>query len=103
MTANAKANINESISTATPEPSKFKVYIFDNETTPRNVVKDLLTTIFRHDDADAEYCIEEIEREGLASAGKYTYEIAEQKGIEVTLDARAQGFPLQVKVEAESN
>jgi ATP-dependent Clp protease adapter protein ClpS len=31
------------------------------------------------------------------------YEIAEQKGIEVTLEARAQGYPLQIKVEAESN
>jgi ATP-dependent Clp protease adapter protein ClpS len=29
------------------------------------------------------------------------YEIAEQKGIEVTLDARSQGYPLQVKIEAE--
>jgi hypothetical protein len=29
------------------------------------------------------------------------YEIAEQRGIEVTLDARAQGYPLLVKVEAE--
>jgi len=30
------------------------------------------------------------------------YELAEQKGIEVTLDARAQCFPLQVKVESEA-
>jgi ATP-dependent Clp protease adapter protein ClpS len=29
------------------------------------------------------------------------YEIAEQKGIEVTLDARNEGFPLQVKIESE--
>jgi hypothetical protein len=31
------------------------------------------------------------------------YEIAEQKGIEVTLDARNEGFPLQVKIEAEEH
>jgi len=30
------------------------------------------------------------------------YEIAEQKGIEVTLEARSQGYPLQIKVEAEA-
>ena len=30
------------------------------------------------------------------------YELAEQKGIEVTLDARSKGYPLQVKVEAEA-
>ncbi len=100
MTANAKANINESISTATPEPSKFKVYIFDNETTPRNVVKELLMTIFRKDDADSEYCIEEIEREGLASAGKYTYEIAEQKVLECVLATNNLGVTLDVTMDA---
>jgi hypothetical protein len=30
------------------------------------------------------------------------YEIAEQKGIEVTLAARQQNYPLQVKLEVES-
>jgi ATP-dependent Clp protease adaptor protein ClpS len=30
------------------------------------------------------------------------YEIAEQKGVEVTMLARAQGFPLQIKLEPES-
>jgi ATP-dependent Clp protease adapter protein ClpS len=29
------------------------------------------------------------------------YEIAEQKGIEVTVMARAQSYPLQVKLEPE--
>jgi ATP-dependent Clp protease adaptor protein ClpS len=39
---------------------------------------------------------------GSAVVAVLPYEIAEQKGIEVTLDARSQGFPLQVKVEAEA-
>jgi len=30
------------------------------------------------------------------------YEIAEQKGVEVTMLARAQNYPLQVRVEPES-
>jgi ATP-dependent Clp protease adapter protein ClpS len=29
------------------------------------------------------------------------YEMAEQKGIEVTLLARTNGYPLQVKIESE--
>jgi ATP-dependent Clp protease adapter protein ClpS len=29
------------------------------------------------------------------------YEIAEQKGIEVTMSARSQNFPLQIKLEAD--
>jgi ATP-dependent Clp protease adapter protein ClpS len=42
-----------------------------------------------------------IHEEGSAVVAVLPYEIAEQKGIEVTLDARNQGYPLQVKVEAE--
>jgi len=43
-----------------------------------------------------------IHSEGSAIVAVLPYEIAEQKGIEVTLDARSQGFPLQIKVEAEA-
>jgi ATP-dependent Clp protease adapter protein ClpS len=43
----------------------------------------------------------DIHDKGSAVVAVLPYEIAEQKGIEVTLDARAQGFPLQVKVESE--
>ena len=39
---------------------------------------------------------------GSAVVAVLPYEIAEQKGIEVTLDARSKGFPLQIKVEADS-
>jgi ATP-dependent Clp protease adapter protein ClpS len=30
------------------------------------------------------------------------YEIAEQKGVEVTVSARAQNYPLQIKLEPET-
>jgi ATP-dependent Clp protease adapter protein ClpS len=42
-----------------------------------------------------------IHENGSAVVAVLPYEIAEQKGIEVTLEARSQGYPLQVKVEAE--
>jgi ATP-dependent Clp protease adapter protein ClpS len=29
------------------------------------------------------------------------YELAEQKGIEITMAARSQNYPLQIKIEAE--
>jgi ATP-dependent Clp protease adaptor protein ClpS len=44
-----------------------------------------------------------VHEQGSAVVAVLPYEIAEQKGIEVTLDARAQGYPLQIKVEAEKN
>jgi ATP-dependent Clp protease adapter protein ClpS len=43
----------------------------------------------------------DIHEEGAATVAVLPYEIAEQKGIEVTVSARAQDFPLQIKLEPE--
>jgi ATP-dependent Clp protease adaptor protein ClpS len=43
-----------------------------------------------------------IHEAGSAVVAVLPYEIAEQKGVEVTLDARSKGFPLQVKIEQEA-
>lgn len=102
MTANAKPSINENISGDNyPMPSKYKVYIFNDEVTPRNFVKELLTVIFRQDDADSEYCIEEIEREGLAPAGKYSFEVAEQKVAECNKIIKSSNLDLVVTFDSE--
>ena len=44
-----------------------------------------------------------IHDQGSAVVAILPYEIAEQKGIEVTLNARQNGFPLQIKVESDAN
>ena len=44
---------------------------------------------------------EDIHSGGSAVVAVLPYEIAEQKGIEVTVEARNQGYPLQVKIESE--
>ena len=46
---------------------------------------------------DADGRINEVNGEGIV--GTYVHEVAEQKGIETTLLARQEGFPLQVKVK----
>jgi ATP-dependent Clp protease adapter protein ClpS len=38
---------------------------------------------------------------GSAVVAVLPYEIAEQKGIEITVDARNEGFPLQIKLEPD--
>jgi ATP-dependent Clp protease adapter protein ClpS len=42
-----------------------------------------------------------IHHEGSAVVATLSYELAEQKGIEVTVLARNHGFPLAVKIEQE--
>jgi ATP-dependent Clp protease adaptor protein ClpS len=45
----------------------------------------------------------DIHEAGSAVVAVLPYEIAEQKGIEVTMLARQQQYPLQIKLEPESN
>ena len=42
-----------------------------------------------------------IHKEGSIIVGIYTYEIAEQKGMEATNESRSLGYPLQIKIEKE--
>jgi ATP-dependent Clp protease adaptor protein ClpS len=43
----------------------------------------------------------DIHASGSAVVAVLPYEIAEQKGVEVTMLARAQSYPLQIKLEPE--
>lgn len=85
------------------EPPLFRIiYINDNVTTMEFVVNSLVE-YFNYNDETALNLTQDIHDQGSAVVAVLPYEIAEQKGIEVTLDARNQGYPLQVKVEAEKN
>jgi ATP-dependent Clp protease adaptor protein ClpS len=88
---------------ALKEPPLFKViYINDNHTSMEFVINSLCE-YFNYNPDTATQITVDVHEHGSAIVAVLPYEIAEQKGIEVTLDARAQGFPLQVKVEAESD
>ena len=84
------------------EPPMFKViYMNDDKTTMEFVVRSLIDH-FNYTDDTAIHITHDIHNMGSAVVAVLPYEIAEQKGIEVTLDARAENFPLQVKIEADS-
>jgi ATP-dependent Clp protease adaptor protein ClpS len=86
-----------------PEPPMFKViYMNDEKTTMDFVVRSLIDH-FNYTVDTAETIMTNIHEQGAATVAVLPYEIAEQKGMEVTLDARNAGFPLQIKIEAEAN
>jgi len=64
-------------------------------------VVNVLMTIFKHSEAKANKIMQEVHTKGEGIAGVFTYEIAEQKGVETTVLARDSGFPLAIKVEPE--
>ena len=82
-------------------PSLWKVIFLNDDQTPMDFVVGLLTTIFRHDEKNARDLTLEIHNTGSAVAGVYSYEIAEQRGLEATQLSRTNGFPLQIQVEKE--
>ena len=87
---------------ALSEPPLFKIiYINDNVTSMEFVVGSLID-YFNYTQDTAQSITHNILEEGSAIVAVLPYEIAEQRGIEVTLEARSQGFPLQIKVEADA-
>ena len=84
------------------EPPMFKIIYLNDEVTSMEFVVSSLIEYFNYTDDTAIHITENIHSNGSAVVAVLPYEIAEQKGIEVTVSARSQGFPLQVKVESET-
>lgn len=84
---------------ALAEPPMFKVIYINDNTTSMEFVIDSLITHFEYTPGTAEKITLDIHEAGSAVVAVLPYEIAEQKGIEVTVCARAEGYPLQIKLE----
>jgi ATP-dependent Clp protease adaptor protein ClpS len=85
------------------EPPLFRIIYINDDQTSMEFVIDSLVEYFNYNPDTATQITKDIHEQGSAIVAVLPYEIAEQKGIEVTLDARAKGYPLQIKVEAESS
>ena len=84
------------------EPPMFKViYINDNQTSMEFVI-DSLIDYFHYTEETAIKITHDIHEQGSAVVAVLPFEVAEQKGIEVTVAARSQSYPLQVKLEPEA-
>ena len=83
------------------EPPMFKViYLNDNQTSMEFVIESLIE-FFNYNTQTAVQITEDIHNSGSAVVAVLPYEVAEQKGIEVTVSARSQSYPLQIKLEPE--
>jgi ATP-dependent Clp protease adaptor protein ClpS len=83
------------------EPPKYKVIVLNDDHTPVEFVVAMLVAVFRHNQSSALELTLKIHNEGSAVAGVYSHEIAEQKILDGTNMARANGFPLILKAEQE--
>jgi ATP-dependent Clp protease adaptor protein ClpS len=99
---NTEMNSKIKPNTGLKEPPLFKIIYMNDDVTSIEFVITSLIEYFKYNPDTASVITQNIHEKGSAVVAVLPYELAEQKGIEVTLDARSQGFPLQVKVEAES-
>jgi ATP-dependent Clp protease adaptor protein ClpS len=84
------------------EPPFYKVFYINDDVTTMEFVVESLMGFFNHTSESAIELTTDIHNAGSAVVAVLPYEIAEQKGMEVTIEARKQGYPLQVKIESEA-
>jgi ATP-dependent Clp protease adaptor protein ClpS len=94
-------SVEEKVVVSLQPPKLWKVIFLNDDQTPMELVIDLLTGIFKHNESKDKDITLEIHESGSAVAGVYAFEIAEQKGIEATGVARQHGSPLRITVEQE--
>ncbi len=85
-----------------PEPRLWKVIFINDEITTMEFIVEVLKNIFDYEEDQAQDMTMRIHAEGAGIIAVFPHEIAEQKGIETTILARNNGFPLQVKLEPEA-
>ena len=82
------------------KPSMFSViYMNDNVTTMDFVVLSLIEVFGYSEEVASDLCTR-VHEDGSAVVAILPYELAENKGVEATVLARNNGFPLMVKLEA---
>ena len=103
MATSPKSDIKQKVklNNAVQEPPLYRIIYFNDDVTSMDFVIQSLTEYFNYNDETAYQLTVDIHEKGSAVVAVLPYEIAEQKGIEVTLEARQQGYPLMIKVEAE--
>ena len=83
------------------EPPMYRVIYINDEVTTVEFVVETLVTIFNYTPEAAHDITLKVHAEGSAIVAVLPYEMAEQKGVEVTQLARNNGFPLAVKLEPD--
>ena len=94
---NTKLKVRQ-IETISP-PMDCKVIYMNDDVTTFDFVSGSLVNFFEYDPKLAQDKSVEINNKGSGIVAVLPYEIAEQKGVEVLISARTQGFPMEIKLE----
>ena len=102
MMSEAETNLDTHTKIQIKEPPKFKVIYLNDDKTAMEFVVETLMQHFQYTLDHVGQTAANIHQSGAAVVAVLPYEIAEQKGIEITVSARQLGFPLQIKLEPDT-
>ncbi len=97
--AETSSNIKENQNIKLQEPRKYNVILHNDDFTTMEFVVKVLTIIFRKSEAEANILMLKVHKEGQATAGTYSLDIAQSKARRAMSLAREEGFPLRLTVE----
>jgi ATP-dependent Clp protease adaptor protein ClpS len=98
--ANAETSVKAN--TSLKEPPLFKIIYINDDLTTIDFVINSLVQHFEYTADTAQQITLDIHDAGSAVVAILPYEVAEQKGIEITVSARSEGYPLQIKLEPDT-
>lgn len=82
-------------------PRLYRVLLHNDDYTSMDFVIGVLVRYFGKSDTEATRIMLEIHHAGAGTAGSYTRDVAETRVEQVTAEARREGFPLLLTLEAE--
>lgn len=85
----------------TAKPKRYKVLLHNDDYTTTEFVVDVLVRFFHKQPAEATQIMLQVHHKGAGVAGVYPKDVAETKIADVEVEARAQGMPLRLTMEAE--
>jgi ATP-dependent Clp protease adaptor protein ClpS len=85
----------------TRRPGRYSVLLHNDDYTTMEFVVHVLVEHFHKSPPEATHVMLQVHYKGVGVAGVYPKEVAETKVAEVTAEARAQGMPLLLTIEAE--
>ena len=80
-------------------PKDYKIIYLNDNVTTFDFVTGSLVDKFSYKPTDADKKAMEINEKGSGVVALLPFEVAEQKGVEVLMRARNEGFPLEVRLE----
>lgn len=97
-----QSNVKERTHLGLKEPDLYKVIMHNDDFTTMDFVVKVLRQVFYKDQASAEVLMLAVHREGQATVGLYTYDMAVSKCQKAMRMAREEGFPFKLTYEKDS-